>query len=142
MTSGNPAPQDATGAGGTTARASSHGTIAALGPAFVAAIAYVAGVHVRHRRDERRAQKRPKAPEPPAVALQGGVRRPGGRSNCAPDACPDRSQNPTLVLPIVLKSVSRVKRKMATQLWVAILTKRSPAVSYSPTGSPLQYHRR
>ena len=41
MTSGNPAPQDATGAGGTTARASSHGTIAALGPAFVAAIAYV-----------------------------------------------------------------------------------------------------
>ena len=34
------------------------------------------------------------------------------------------------------------KCEMATQHWVAISTKRSPAVSYSPTGSPLQYHRR
>ena len=41
MTSGNPAPQDATGTGGTTAPASSRGIVAALGPAFVAAIAYV-----------------------------------------------------------------------------------------------------
>ena len=35
----------------------------------------------------------------------------------------------------------RVKSEEATHHWVAT-SKRSPAVSYSPTGSPLQYHRR